>query len=1308
MQQQPLILRFDDIELAEGSTRPEIQRFLIQRDARNCVFQHPLSLFWWPAFEITETSELQFAVGSSPASWDLMNGEYEFSVWALVDEAPAKKVFSILQNPGENKEHRAWAECSVNLSEFAGQKVKLGFQTRTVRGQSSYAWLGWGEPVLTGSAPLSVHSAEPLGAKKPRHPHIVVITGDALRRDHVGCYDAAHVCTPVLDKLAAEGLVFENARSNSDSTLASQITFLTGRLPSETKVFSEWGEFPTRLPNLMNVLKGHGYETSLVSAEMEFAHPGDALAESFDRIVSCIVNPAQNTATSVQRALNMMKELDWSTPQFIWLQLFDPHPPSLPDKAVANQKYAYDPSSPEREYQPELVRKVHAIESSLEAGHLLNALQKNRIPFSWTQRLEDTCRALRNEIKSGPDLSFHLPGLFSEGYGKRNLEELIDWLAEETHSLREGRLSVEMNQFTHELIKRIRISESHLLGWLKGVVDARYPAAMYAATVEAMDREIGHFFDWMKQEQIWDHSAVAFFAPHGECLCEGDLNFEHHSPVEASLQVPLILKPQGSTTGKRVQEPVELRDVAGCILDVCGLMGGDLLAGKSRVRLEKSDDAWHVRGVRDFSLSIGMQGMSYVVYAHPWKLLVVLADGLVWPGSPWLEKGQYLFDCSVEKGESQNVSEEQTEVMNRLTRYAATLGLESILLPPPLERASSVPIVPGYSAAVVEKKVGMYGAEAHLIETKTEEARLKLLLRQTSKLAEKFSKERDYLVRLVGQLRAAQQELYDSTRWRAANLLRGKKSNYPPLDKIYQKFELWLKQKYTRAPNDLLDVESYQRRLEAARPERASLLDRVKTLGTEAPFFYVFTQDASIGDQLREQPYPHWEIISDTEKIGCRGGECNYVLYLNEGDKLEPQMLVEFAEAIIQHPHAPFIYADEGLAHNKGERLDTPFFKPDWSPELMENMDAVRSAVVFSDDALMTIPEARQWLAAGRTYRTALALGHEAKVQPFHIRKILLHTSPGTQEKRYASFIQDLQEEFDRREEPVWIEPLSAFQLARVRRALVMHRKTTIIIPTRDRLELLRQCVDSLTEKTSYENYEILIIDNGSSEPETLDWLATCGHTIKRIEGPFDYAGMHNQVIREVTSEWLIFLNNDTEVEDPDWIQAMAEYGQRPEIGAVGIRLLYPNGRIQHAGVTMGIQARAAHAFAGCRADDPRAFGQLQAARNYCAVTAACMFTRREIFQQMGGFDEVRFKIAYNDVDYCMRLWKAGYRVVCTPHASLIHHESASRPKLERPEEVAALQALYLSDPLWQDPFYHPGLRQDSPDFTPSQWIGDS
>lgn len=1304
---QHLILRFDDIELAEGSTRPEVQRFLIQRDARNCVFQHPLSLFWWPTFEMTETSELQFAVGSSPASWELMSGEYEFSVWALVDDAPVKKVFSILQDPHKNPEHRAWTECRVDLSEFVGQKVKLGFQTRTVRGQSSYAWLGWGDPVLIGSVGLSAPAKEALGTKKPQHPHIIVITGDALRRDHVGCYDTTHVHTPVLNQLAAEGLVFENARSNSDSTLASQMTFLTGRLPLETKVFSEWGEFPSHLPNVVRVLKGHGYETTLVSGELEFAKPGDAMGELFDRVVPCIVNPAQNTAASVQRALEKMQELDWATPQFIWLQLFDPHPPSLPDKTVAEEKYPYEPTHIEREYQPELVRKVYAIESSLDAGHLLNALKRNRIPFSWIQRLEDTCRALQGETKSGPDLSFHLPSLFPKGYGKRNLKELLDWIAEETHSLREGKLSVEMTQFTHELIKRIRISESHLLGWLKDVVDARYPAAMYAATVEAMDREIGRFFDWLRQEQIWESSVVAFFAPHGECLCEGDLNFEHHNLVEPVLRVPFILKPQGSSVGKRIQEPVELRDVASCILDTCGLSGGELLGDKSRVRLKKNGDVWEVQSVREFTLSIGMQGMSYTVYAHPWKLLVTLVDGLVWPGSPWLEKGEYLFDCSTEEGESRDISGEHTEELHRLALYAAPLELGKKLLPPPLTRASLVPIVPGYSAAILEKEVGIHGTEAHLAEMKAEEAHLKSVIRRTSKLAEKFSKERDYLVRLVNELRNAQQELYDSTRWRTANLFRPGKSAYPPLEKIYDKFERWLKHKYTRTPNDLLDAESYQNRLEAARPDTAHLLDRIQALGEDVPFFYIFAQDTSIADQLEKQPYPHWEIISDTAKMGSRGGEWNYVMYLNEGDRLEPQMFVEFAEGIVRHPHAPFIYADEGLVHNQGKRLDSPFFKPDWSPELMENMDAVCSAVVFSDDALMTIPEARQWLAEGRTYRVALALGHEAKTHPFHIRKVLLHTSPATQERRYASLVQDLQEEFDRREEPVWIEPLPAFHTARVRRPLLMHHKATIIIPTRDRLELLRQCVDSLTRKTSYENYEILIIDNASSEPETLDWLATCGHTIKRIEGPFDYAGMHNQVIREVTSEWLIFLNNDTEVEDPDWIQAMAEYGQRPEIGAVGIRLLYPNGRIQHAGVIMGIQARAAHAFAGCRIDDHRAFGQLQAARNYCAVTAACMFTRREVFQQMGGFDEARFKIAYNDVDYCMRLWKAGYRVVYTPHASLIHHESASRPKLERPEEVAALQALYLSDPLWQDPFYHPGLRQDSPDFTPSQWPGD-
>src|SRR5437867_1895575 len=220
----------------------------------------------------------------------------------------------------------------------------------------------------------------------------------------------------------------------------------------------------------------------------------------------------------------------------------------------------------------------------------------------------------------------------------------------------------------------------------------------------------------------------------------------------------------------------------------------------------------------------------------------------------------------------------------------------------------------------------------------------------------------------------------------------------------------------------------------------------------------------------------------------------------------------------------------------------------------------------------------------------------------------------------------------------------------------------SIIIPTRDRWALLQQCLRSIEEKTTYGPYEIIVLDNDSREPETLKGLtsiATKWRVYSR-PGPFNFSTLNNFGAAQARGDYVLFLNNDTQVVEPDWLTAMLGQAQRPEVGAVGARLHYPDGRIQHAGLVLGVGGVADHAFKGLPGDSFTYFGFPDVVRNCSAITAACMLVPRRAFEEVKGFDE-RLQVALNDIDPCLRLRQRGYLIVYTPFALLYHHDSATR-----------------------------------------------
>jgi GT2 family glycosyltransferase len=258
----------------------------------------------------------------------------------------------------------------------------------------------------------------------------------------------------------------------------------------------------------------------------------------------------------------------------------------------------------------------------------------------------------------------------------------------------------------------------------------------------------------------------------------------------------------------------------------------------------------------------------------------------------------------------------------------------------------------------------------------------------------------------------------------------------------------------------------------------------------------------------------------------------------------------------------------------------------------------------------------------------------------------------------------------------------------------------SIIMPTRDKLGVLRACVESIERRTGWKRWELIVVDNGSSDPRALAYLEKLGrrHRVLRDGGAFNWSALNNRAVREARGEHLLFMNNDMEIITPEWMGAMLEHAQRSQVGAVGARLLFPDGRVQHAGVVLGIGATAGHAFKHLPDHDPGYSWLGHVVRDVSAVTGACMMVRREVFEHVGGFDE-RLPVAFNDIDFCLKLRKAGYVIVYTPFAKLYHHESATRRDLHPPEDEALLKVRW-HDQLLEDPYYSPNLTREREDYS--------
>ena len=441
--------------------------------------------------------------------------------------------------------------------------------------------------------------------------------------------------------------------------------------------------------------------------------------------------------------------------------------------------------------------------------------------------------------------------------------------------------------------------------------------------------------------------------------------------------------------------------------------------------------------------------------------------------------------------------------------------------------------------------------------------------------------------------------------------------------------------------------------------------------------------------------------ISGNSNAALRMAQGEFVALLDHDDLIEPDLLYEVVQTLNAQPDADVVYFDEDRASADGERYEQPFFKPNWSPELLLcNPFPMHS--VIRRQVLNEVEGFRP--AADGTQDWDLFLRLSERTNRFtHIPRVLYHWRmvPGSaaaapDAKPYVWERQRLaiQGHMQRLGHP---DAKAYFAAPGILRVVWKPEpvKVSIIIPTKDKVAVLRRCITSIQALTDYSNYEIVLVDTGSVEQATEDYYDTFadddGIRLIRYQGDFNYSRVCNIGANEASGDLFLFLNNDVEVMDEDWLEELVRWASVPEIGIVGGKLLYPDGRIQHAGVVLGMSGLAAHLWYECQDHIVTLFGSTDWYRNMSAVTGALHMMRREVYEAVGGYDET-YHISYSDVAICAEVIKLGYRVLFDPFVRLIHYESQTRDR-KPSEHDTRLAGEHLRSIIEAgDPYYNPSL----------------
>jgi GT2 family glycosyltransferase/glycosyltransferase involved in cell wall biosynthesis len=469
--------------------------------------------------------------------------------------------------------------------------------------------------------------------------------------------------------------------------------------------------------------------------------------------------------------------------------------------------------------------------------------------------------------------------------------------------------------------------------------------------------------------------------------------------------------------------------------------------------------------------------------------------------------------------------------------------------------------------------------------------------------------------------------------------------------------------------------------------------------------------------RIRRLTENHGIAGASNQAVEMATGE--FIAMLDNDDTIDRDALLEVARALYADPSIDVIYTDEDKIDEQGGLIDT-YFKPDWSPEHLESVMYVLHMLVVRKRLFLELGGFRDAFSGAQDYDLMLRLSRRTQ-HVHHITKALYHwravegsAAAVVDAKPYAleAGLRALQDHVALRHgDGAWVEEGLLTGTFRVRRRILGNPRVSLLIltnnselelPSRGRFHMVDNMVDSILRRTSYRNYEIVVVDNGKLTQDQRSRFQSLGVRVENYEGPvvpFNYAAKANFALRACRTEHLVMLNDDMEIINDDWLGSLLELSQDPEVGAVGARLLHADGTVQHVGCVIGVNGGSAHVYHSFPGDFVGYNGFTHMIRNYSAVTGACLATRKSVISQVGGLDE-SFAVDFNDTDLCLKMVECGYRIVYTPYAKLFHFEGASAKRAtqnaDERRRFVARWARYMEN----DPYFNPNFARNRFDFT--------
>jgi len=457
--------------------------------------------------------------------------------------------------------------------------------------------------------------------------------------------------------------------------------------------------------------------------------------------------------------------------------------------------------------------------------------------------------------------------------------------------------------------------------------------------------------------------------------------------------------------------------------------------------------------------------------------------------------------------------------------------------------------------------------------------------------------------------------------------------------------------------------------------------------------------------------------IADNTNACIAMADGDFIALFDHDDLLHPSALYEMAKAI-EEKNADFVYTDEVTFVGKPSNITIYNFKPDYSPDTLRSYNYICHFTAFSKELLSEVGGFNKAYDGSQDYDLILRLTEKAQ-NIVHIRKALYfwrsHKASVASDVSAKPYVVDsakraLAAHIERIGLVGKVEDAVVPTTYKIQYDIIGNPLISIIIPNKDHSDDLEKCLSSLYEKTTYKNFEIIVVENNSTEQKTFEYYESAKSRYNNLkvivwEKGFNYSAINNFAESEAKGEYILLLNNDIEIITPDWIEQMLMFAQRKDVGAVGAKLYYDDDTIQHAGVIVGLGGVAGHSHKDFARDNPGYMARASIAQNLSACTAACLMIRKDVYDEVGGLDE-GYAVAFNDIDFCMKIRAAGYLIVFTPFAEFYHYESKSRGDEDTPEkrerfngEIFRFQERWGKELKAGDPYYNPNLTLDSENF---------